>query len=187
MVAVSLMTYVPTSPRVDDEVRRRVDGEEQVRERDHPVYEGRRLALRVALLGPLPLAVDHLVDVGHDLGRLAEDKQHGNADQDPREVVLPTLPARRAVVATGASVMSEGAAESTAPVAPGPLPGGRLRLRSRLRARPRSRRAGGGQGVGRGAVTKDLSLDVLMRRGLRIVSEEESQCGCLIIISLLAT
>jgi hypothetical protein len=68
-----------------------------VRERDHNLYEGRDVAPVLPIL--CPLAVDDLVEVGHDLGRLARDEEQRDAYEDNGKVVLAALPAARAVVA----------------------------------------------------------------------------------------
>ena len=42
-----------------------------------------------------------LVDVRHDLGRLAQHEQERDEDQDARQIVLAQLPAKRAPVPAG--------------------------------------------------------------------------------------
>jgi len=43
------------------------------------------------------LAEENFVDVGHQLGRLADDEEYGDADEDGGQAVLSTLPIGGAV------------------------------------------------------------------------------------------
>ena len=62
------MTFL-TSPGVDDEVGRGVDGEEEVGEGDHALDEAGDFAAGVGTIRE-EATVDHLVHVRDDLGRL---------------------------------------------------------------------------------------------------------------------
>ena len=93
-----------TSPSVDDEIDGGVEGEEEVREGDDPLYERRNCALLLLLSAysasaalraraRAPPAIYDLVNIWHNLGRLAEDEEQRDEDQDAGEVILAQLTA----------------------------------------------------------------------------------------------
>ena len=67
-----------------------------MRERDDPLYERRNravlLSMSAAAFGAPP-AIDHLVNVRHNFGRLTDDEEQRDEDQDAGEVVLAQLSA----------------------------------------------------------------------------------------------
>ena len=91
-----LISVCLTSPGVDDEIDGGVEGEEEVRERDDPLYERGNGAVVLFSAGAAlraPPAIDDLVKVRHNFGRLAEDEEQRDEDQDAGQVVLAHLAA----------------------------------------------------------------------------------------------
>ena len=95
-------TELLPAQQVDEEVSGGVDADQEVGEVHNLVDERRRGALRLRVH---VVAVNHLVDVGEHLERLADDEHEGDGDQEAAQLVLLALLLERLQLLLGDGLM----------------------------------------------------------------------------------